>query len=473
MIGSFLSRGPALLYSFQIVTVFGMLQMIPSGGVNFLPGSICAGLLAVKILLQPGNLVRAANLVVDPARAGLFAAFIVYALATCFVLPRMFAGQIVIVPINGIGANFVTPSTANVTQPLYFLLSFLTTLTVAVAISNRTFERQYLRAVLAGGAAIVLTGLVDIVLYRTGHSGLLDVFKTASYRNLTDSEVAGAKRVVGLTPEASAYGALCIGALTTLVFLRPFYEDRARRLYVPLMSVALVVMALLSTSSNAYLGLTVFVALYGLDGLVRLASVYPVLKEGLWLEFTLLACGLLAVLAVVVFAPELLAPVQQVFDMMVLKKSASASFAERSLWNRIGLQAFFDSGAMGVGLGSMRTSNWFISILGSTGLIGAVLLFGFIAYLLFWPNRPTSPRRGQMLRAVRFALLPTLVMSAMGGTIPDIGVHTSSLYGLLLGLRALPRRQERWPARARQPDGAATAEPSGLRVDPAGGPRGF
>ena len=63
-----------------------------------------------------------------------------------------------------------------------------------------------------------------------------------------------------------------------------------------------------------------------------------------------------------------------------------------------------------------------------------------------------------MQRGVRFALLPTLVISSLGGTIPDMGVHTASLYGLLLGLHIVPHRPAgswlRIPASAavRRPD---------------------
>lgn len=448
ILAGFVSRGPALLYTFQIAIVFNMLQMLPGSSLNFLPGSICAGFLVLKIAIQPGNLSRALDIAFDPARAGLFTVFLAYSLMTCFVLARLFAGQVVVVPIAGIGADFVAPSAGNISQSLYVLLSFSTMIAVAVGISNPTFERHYLRAVLLGGVTIILAGLIDLVTFRTGHGAWLDPFRTASYNLLGDAEIAGAKRIVGFSPEASSYGALCIAALTSLTFLRPFFEPRARRLYVPLVIAGLVTMTILCTSSSAYAGFLVFAAVYAVSILLRLGSTDAVMREGLGVEFALLAGLVFVGLAIAVFAPATLTSASQIFDTMVLHKTDSSSYTERSMWTRTGFQAFLDTGLVGVGVGSVRTSNWFVSILASSGLFGAALLFGFILYILFWPRPDLPARTGRMRRAITLALLPTLVVGSLGGTIPDMGVHTASLYGLLVGFLAVPSRGLRRPTRA-------------------------
>ena len=42
----------------------------------------------------------------------------------------------------------------------------------------------------------------------------------------------GSKRVVGLMPEASAYGTTCLGVVANLVFLRPCFESARLRNYI-------------------------------------------------------------------------------------------------------------------------------------------------------------------------------------------------------------------------------------------------
>ncbi len=65
--------------------------------------------------------------------------------------------------------------------------------------------------------------------------------------------------------------------------------------------------------------------------------------------------------------PDLFDPIVSLVNKMVFQKASSASYAERSLWNRVGWHAFLDSGGLGAGLGSIRVSNWGISILAVPG----------------------------------------------------------------------------------------------------------
>ncbi len=89
-----LSSGPAALYAVSVVGGFMSLQMLPGegGGLNLLPQSVFAAVLIGKVALGRGNLLRAAEAALDPARLGLFTAFMVYAILTALLLPHMFAG---------------------------------------------------------------------------------------------------------------------------------------------------------------------------------------------------------------------------------------------------------------------------------------------------------------------------------------------------------------------------------------------
>ena len=433
------SRGPQLLYVFGLCGAIGTLQMLPGealGGANLLPQSVCAAFLIGKILLQRGNLMRGLALGVDPRRLGLLVAFAAYAVPAAVILPRLFAGQVEVITVSaGVdGASLLQPTFAVFTQSGYMVLSIATAVAVAVVGGQPDFRRHYLGSVLVGGLALIATGLVDLLTYAAGLSSLLDPFRNASYSLLTDSEALGAKRVVGLMSEASAYGALCVTALAALAFLRPCFEPRLRRTLVPLTIAGLLGMAVISTSSSAYVGLGVFAAMFGCNWLIRVGAGAVPGREGLRSELVLIVLAGFGLFCVAVLAPQLLNPVYDMFDAIVLNKTASSSFAERSSWTALGWNALWATNGLGVGLGSVRVSNWFVSILASTGLFGALLMFGFIARAMLSPRRPASADRREWRRGLRFTLVPSLFMALLAGTIPDIGVATGALYGLLVAL---------------------------------------
>lgn len=435
MLWAAVSPGPMLIYVLFVTGVFGSLQMLPggaAGGTNVLPQSICAVIFVTKVLLQRGNLVRAFEAGLDLRRAGLFAGFAAFAVAGAFVLPRLFAGVVQVIPVSYQGsADLVGPTTSNVTQSGYMLISFATTLTFSVVGTRPEIQRHFLYAVLASAAAIVLTGLADLMTYYTGLSSLLEPFRTASYSMLADTEAVGSKRIVGLTPEASVYGSGCVNALAALLFLRPFYPDRLRRAVVPALILSLFAMTMLCTSSSAYVGLTLLLLIYLGHLAWRAQSRRAGLREGMVWEISLLCLGAFALFAVLVLEPHWLDSTADLLDTMVFQKTASASYMERSEWTRIGSQAFMDTGGIGVGLGAVRTSNWFVSILASTGVFGGALIFSFVGFLLAGGGPEGAALPSGMRQALRLSLVPLFAMITLGGTIPDIGIVAASYFGLL------------------------------------------
>ena len=213
---------------------------------------------ALKALLQRGNIARGLDSGLDPRRVGYFSAFLAFSLLSAFVLPQLFRGQIEVVPVSYVaGTTLLQPTAANVTQSGYMVISFATTLVFSILGARPAFRHHFLLALLVGAIVLIITGLVDLATYYTGTSSLLEPFRTASYTLLTDVEAVGSKRVVGLTPEASVYGALCVNTLASLIFLRPLYGRFERRVLVPLVIFALLAMAVACTSSSAYVGLSV------------------------------------------------------------------------------------------------------------------------------------------------------------------------------------------------------------------------
>ena len=276
-----------------------------------------------------------------------------------------------------------------------------------------------------------MTSLIDLIFYRAGLSELLSPFRTVQYTLLTNNEEAGIKRVVGLTPEASAYGPLCVTGASALLFLRPLYPAGGRRLAATAAFFLLVVMAFLSTSSTAIIGLAVLLSLFVIDLIYRTMSKSG--KAGNRLRWDIQA-AVLIVLGALVFGlamPGKVAPVFEVLKDSTFNKTNSDPYIGRSLWTQIGWQAFLDTGGLGVGIGSIRTSNWAVNILGSTGLFGGLLMFGFLAQKLFPSTKERRLEARSFAHALKLALPPPLAMSLLSGTMPDIGMEMAVILGFL------------------------------------------
>ncbi len=431
-----LANGPALLYMLFIVNVFMSLQMLPGdgAGTTLVPATIYGGVLVVKVALGPGNLLRGVESALDPRRLGLFTAFIFYCALTALLLPRIFSGLLEVIPVSGAdlnGASILKPRSGNITQTCYMLISYLTALAFSVIGSREDMRRCYMQALVWGAFALIVTGLLDLVTYRLGLSGLLDPFRTANYTLLTDVEAAGAKRVVGLTPEASSYGTLCVSAAGALLLLRPLYPRGWTRAIATAAMIGVGVMALLSTSATAYVGGAVVACVYLYNLVSRIVDQNAVGRETCGQEIGIIICSSFLALMIVALAPDRVAPLFDVFDKVIFQKSNSLSYIQRSMWSRVGWEAFVNSGGIGAGLGSVRTSNWPISILGSTGVFGALLIFGYVVQKLTLSTKGLAAKDAAFLNAMRLTILPFLAMSSLGGTIPDIGILTAAVLGLL------------------------------------------
>ncbi len=445
MIAALFSRGPSLLYLLVCTGAFGSLQMLPfSGGVNVLPQSACAALFVCKVLSQRGNITRGIESALDPQRMILFTAFVVYAVFGALILPRTFLGLFEVVPISApmFGTDILRPASGNYTQSCYIMLSYGTALAFSTIGQSDALRIHYLRALLWAAYVLVLTGIIDLITYNLHIGFVLEPFRTATYSFLVDVEAEGAKRVVGLMTEASSFGTVCVGLMASLVFLRPFYKQGLEHLLALGAIVLLGIMTILSTSSTGLVGLAVLVFIYGADLLYRTLDTSNKRRDQITQEFTVIFLVMFVVVAGTLLKPSLLDPVSTMIDGLLYEKAKSASYAERTMWTRIGWQAFLDTGGMGAGLGSIRVSNWAVSILGSTGLFGAMLMFGFIAQQALTMPRSLSKERAAFGTALKLSLLPTLAMYLVVATIPDIGIAVASMLGLIAAThtpRSAPR----------------------------------
>jgi hypothetical protein len=332
----------------------------------------------------------------------------------------------------------LAPTIQNLSQFVYISISVLTVFAFASMLRTESMRRHALSAMCLGAALTIFTGFLDFSSQYLPLQPLLELFRTASYALLTDVEIQDVKRVVGLMPEASAFGTLSLTFLASLYFFRRAMPiGNLRNRVVPLLMALLLLQVWLSTSSAAYLGLGLFAAAATAEWCWRLVGARrnPYLRRGLTSEFWLGAIAIWALMLVVIAVPRVLTPVLDMVDVMVLQKTSTSSFEERSMWTQVSWNALLATYGLGVGLGGTRASNFAVALTSNAGILGAVFYFLFVLQCLLVRRAPESDAQGgALLSAVRWSYLPALLASLTIGTTPDFGVYNAFLYGFSVAI---------------------------------------
>jgi hypothetical protein len=370
---------------------------------------------------------------------GYLALFLLAGMVATLIMPRLFQGQVVVFPMRtAYMADLLSPGQANFTQSGYVVLSVMTALAVTLMADEPGFTGTLLKALLAGGMVCVVTGLIDIAAASTGMESLLEPFRNAEYALLTSDTVgAGVRKVVGFTPEASAYGPICVEFAAATGLLRSLYAESQQRMYATIVAVSLVVMALLSTSSAAYGGLAILGLVYGGNWIRRAAYSSAMGQSGLLGEL-LVGLGLIiALLFVLIAHADLLNPLLNLIDEQIFNKPLTASFYERSHWNTTAWEAVASTWGLGIGFGSTRTSSWFASVICNTGLIGAAFMGVFLVQTFARRSISRTPLSAELLSALKLSLVPALAMAGVDSPGPDFGLWMGVVFGAITGISAL------------------------------------
>jgi hypothetical protein len=446
------TRPSTLLVLLLASMPFASLAMLPpeiTGGLSILPQSLFAVILILKVVvpqvmpLSP-KLLTALQL----RNLGYLALFLLVGTVATVIMPRLFAGEVVVVPTREMtGADVLSFTPQNFSQWAYVTLSVMSVFSVTLLADEPSFERKFLVGMLAGGIVCIVTGLIDYAAGLAGVEYLLAPFRTAQYAYLTEADISGIKRVVGFTPEASAYGPICVDFAAAVILLRPLYAESGQRILPAIVGSGLVVMALLSTSSTAYAGLAVLGLAYAANWVRRAFLSSRMGQSGLLGEL-FVGLGLIIVLLfVLIVHADLFNPLVSVIDEIIISKPLSSSFYERSFWNSTAWNAVASTWGLGVGFGSTRTSSWFVAIISNTGLVGAAFMAMFLVKTLtkrpLWP----TPSSAELLPALKLSLLPALVMVGVDSAGSDFGPWISVVFGTITGIAALhPRSNPVRPA---------------------------
>ncbi|MCT2398710.1 hypothetical protein [Novosphingobium mangrovi (ex Huang et al. 2023)] len=446
-----LSRKPVLLYLFFASMPIGAFAVIPTaltGGLTFTATPIVALLLIARTFADRSGPSAFLSLAVLPGRLMLLTLFwLVAAIATAF-MPRLFEGAVMVVPIRGtVSAPApLQPTPQNISQFTYLSIAVFSVFAFARALQPAAMRQHALNAMCLGGFVTVVTGLLDYASQFLPLAPLLEPFRTASYALLTDIEVLGAKRVVGLMPEASAYGGLCLALLSALYFYRrAMADDILRNVYTPIVLGLLTLCAWLSTSSATYVGMAVLVFVAALEWFLRITGDEhkdAIYRKGLAGEMSATVTIVIAIAVLTILQPQILDPVYSLVQRMVLEKPESSSFSERGMWRSTALAALPGTHGLGVGLGGTRSSSGIVAMFSSTGIPGGLLFYAFIVQSLS-RRSPGAPGEPQLiLSAFRFSFIAPFVVSLVVGD-ADFGGIAAFGYGLVAALAVAGRPPQR------------------------------
>lgn len=423
------------LYLFFASLSFGSLTILPvnlTGGTTFLPLTACSALLCIRSFIacqRPDLLIDG---LIDYNKLGLLTAFIAFAMVVTYTAPFLFNGA----PIMGLNTGRQTGlafGSGNVTQPLYLLSSFAVSISIYQLLLQTHTRRIVYQAIFVGGGMAMIAGLIDMA---TAGTGLLAPLRTATYVIMDGDDVGGLRRVIGFNTEASGYGALVLSFASMIYFMRigEVLGGVCAKIQTP-MALALVALTVLSTSSAAFLGLGAFGMLAVISNVLALR--HPADEKRAVIHLLVFGATFLIVIALAILTPSMFDGMIDLVDRLILSKSSSSSYSERSSWNIISLEGLLATGGYGVGVGSTRASSWPIAVLSSSGIIGAFLMITFFLRLGTLDLRGGSDEIRRVVIGARYGIAVCIVPGAVAGTLVDFGAFNAILFAITTALPTL------------------------------------
>ncbi len=427
----------------NIVSLMGgsaVIVLTALGGSSIPPVELALGFAALRILLPGSGRVSEFG---QAVRANiLLVLFVIFGVVMAFAGPRLFGHQMQVVPmkLGPMNSRYATvwlvPTSQNITTAIYLLGTLTAALVAHVAMRDARTPASFVNTGVAIGWIHVATGIFGALVRGRPFSLAVDFFRNGSYAQ-TDQFYGGFARISGIMPEPSSYA---IFAFAWFAFLTEcWWRDVLPRRTGPI-ALVLFLMLMASTSSTAYAGL----AGYGAILFLRMVLLPQSLRFGKAVTIVgliVLAVGLVA--GFLAMRPDIISLGRTMIAEMTVNKQGSESGLQRVFWARMGLQAFLQSGGLGIGPGSFRSSSIFTAILGSSGIIGWSLFFAYLVHVI----RPLSlstyfqPADGPQSVGVAasWAAVAMMIPAAVMAASPDPGVTFAVFAGVALALRARNR----------------------------------
>ncbi len=410
----YLSTGSSVLPAIEAVILLGIRSVLPTHRPT---GVLRSGLTANAPLLL----------------------FTIYGIAGAFVLPWIFAGAIDVAPLRPVASPnpFVTVplrfTPQNLTSAGYLLTTALGAVCAVAAVQTTGAHHRIARVAAIIAIMHASLGFLGIIVAGTPVADALNFFRNALY-NQVEQDVGGLARMNGIFAETSSFSGY---AFTYFVFVTELWLRNVDRRWTGFASLALLSALVVSTSTTGYIGLAGYCAIIGLRQIlfpatVKLSKIVPIATGVLVVTVT--------VFAILALRPEYLRIVELVFRSMILNKSESESGLVRMMWARQGVEAFWVSGGLGMGIGSFRSSSLGTAILGSMGVIGVatytVQLFRVIQPLRQSTYVRTGDARVDVGVAASWTAVAMVIPAFVSAPSPDPGLNWGLMAGIALGLRS-------------------------------------
>lgn len=415
------------------------------GGSSVPPADLALLFLAIYLVLSPAWTVG--NLAMAIRSNAFLTVFCVYGAIGAFLLPRIFAGTMGIVPMNVSGAAMraiyhvipLGPSSQNITTAVYLLGTLFAALATTLIVRIERSEQRLVKILVVMTWTHVFFGVLNLLLSMVGHSDWLMILRNGHYAQVDQTLSGGIQRINGIFPEPSAYAGYGFALLAINVEL--WLRDVRARL-TGAAALAMLVVLMLTTASTAYVSCGAYAVLLVLRFVASPARV-PSRKLLLLvsLGFLVVTCAL----AVAVFLPQVGDKLVQVVQSMTVGKANSFSGRQRLIWAQLGVSAFQHSFGLGIGVGSFRSSSLMTAIAGSMGVIGVVAFLAHIFNLVQPLNKAShdlSRRDAERINAaIGWAAVIGLIPAAISAPGPDPAI----MFGILSGLAVARRQVARLP----------------------------
>lgn len=428
----------AMLIFVMLTTLMGgSAAFYLSTGSSILPAIEAVVLLAVRSVMPTYRVAGSLRSALDANLPLLL--FTAYAVAGAIILPFVFAGSMDVAPLRPIFSRnpFATAplgfTPQNLTSAGYILATLLGAVCAYAAVQPQRAERRIAHVVIIIAATHAALGFAGIAVAGTPLVVVFEFFRNALYNQL-DQDVAGLSRMSGIFAEASNFASY---GFIYFVFVTELWLRDIERRWAGAASLFLLTALIISTSTTAYVGLAGYAAI-----LVIRQALFPatIAFSKIAVIFASLLFVIALMLAIFIASPEYLKVVDVVYRMMVVNKADSESGQVRLMWARQGIEAFWVSGGLGVGVGSFRSSSLGTAILGSMGVIGVATYFAQLLRV-FQPLRqstylPSGDPRIDVGVAASWTVVAMTIPAFVSAPSADPGLNWGLIVGIALGLRS-------------------------------------
>jgi hypothetical protein len=340
----------------------------------------------------------------------------IWAVASSFLLPWLFAGVGVDVPRAGMDSPETSPlrwTLSNAAQAGYVALDAIFVVYLIWCGRTRGYFERLIRAFVVAGLIAALVGAYQYVAHYSGLPYPTTFFNSnPGWRQLLSEEFSGIWRLSATFSEPSAAGSFFAVWSTLLLFLAAGGPDGGWAWPVFMLG---VLMLFLTTSTTGYLTGALVIALFIQREFARVLTSGKISGRNMFALFLIAGAAVIALL----YVPNLHALLAKI----VWHKTQSQSGRDRAttIWEALRITA--ETYGMGAGLGSNRPSGMFFYIASNLGIPG-LIAFGVLIWSIYRTLslalrlNSTRSRMTTYLQAAGWATAIELIaMASAGGDI--------------------------------------------------------